>query len=99
MRCSALDNAVVAGRWSNLCSLCTRYVTVPTVWSGLVGGVDLGSRDALAGAFVVDGGASPIAFDVEFEDGGPVHQAVDGSDAHGGLGEDLVRLAERLVGA
>ena len=51
------------------------------------------------GAFVVDGGASPIAFDVEFEDGGPVHQAVDGSDAHGGLGEDLVRLAERLVGA
>ena len=65
---------------------------------GQVCGVDLGSRGALAGAFVVDGGAPPIAFDVEFEDGGTVHQAVDGGDGHGGLGEDLVPLAERLVG-
>ena len=32
--------------------------------SGLVCDLDLGSRGALAGAFVVDGGAPPIAFDV-----------------------------------
>ena len=53
---------------------------------------------ALAGAFVADGGAPPVAFDVEFEDGGPVHEPVDGSDGHGRVGEDLVPLAERLVG-
>ena len=46
----------------------------------------------------VDGGAPPVALDVELEDRGAVHQPVDGSDGHGGVGEDLVPLSDRLVG-
>ena len=48
---------------------------------GPVSGLDLGRR--IAPAFVFDGGAPPIAFDVKFEDGGAVHEAVDGGDGHG----------------
>ena len=44
------------------------------------------------------GGAPAIAFDIEFEDGGPMHEPVDGRQRHGLFGEDRAPLAERLIG-
>ena len=45
-----------------------------------------------------DGGAPTIALDIEFEDGGAVHEPVDGREGHCLVGEDRAPLAERLVG-
>ena len=55
----------------------------------------LRSRAALA--LVLDGGAAPVAVDVEFEDGCAVDQPIDGRQGHGVIGEDGVPLAERLA--
>ena len=44
------------------------------------------------------GGAAPVAFDVELEDGGMVDQAVDGGDRHGGVVEDTIPGREGLIG-
>ena len=63
-----------------------------------VGSGKLGCWRPLAAVFVLDGGAPAVAFDVELEDGGAVHQAVDGRHGHGVVGEDRLPLPERLVG-
>ncbi len=49
-------------------------------------------------AFPIQGRATPVALDVHLEDGGMVHQPVDGSERHGRIGEDPTPLAEGLVG-
>lgn len=41
--------------------------------------------------------APPIAFDVEFEDGGVVYEPIDGGQGHGWVGEDFLPLAEGLI--
>src|SRR3546814_4772237 len=56
---------------------------------------DVCSSDLL---FSLDSRAAPIAFDIHLEDGGVVHEAVDGGQRHCGIGEDPVPFAERLVG-
>ncbi len=43
-------------------------------------------------------GALSVALDVHLDDGGVVHEAVDGRDRHRGIGEHVVPLAKRLVG-
>ena len=43
-------------------------------------------------------GAPAVAFDVHLEDRGVMNQAVDDSDGHGLVWEDLAPFAERLVG-
>jgi hypothetical protein len=45
-------------------------------------------------ALAVDGGAAPIALDVHLEDGGVMHEAVDGGECHGLVGEHLAPLAD-----
>src|SRR6516162_10707381 len=49
-------------------------------------------------AFAVEGSAAAIAFDVHFEDGGVVNEAIDDGERHRLIGEDLAPFAERLVG-
>ena len=44
------------------------------------------------------GGAPPVAFDIHLKDGFMMNEPVDGSQGHGGIGEDCVPLAEGLVG-
>ena len=44
------------------------------------------------------GGTASVAVGVHFQDDGVVDEAVDGGDRHGGIGEDVVPGAERLVG-
>lgn len=51
-----------------------------------------------AAALVLNDGATAIAIEIEFEDGGAMHQPVDGVKGHGLVGEDGVSLFERLVG-
>ena len=46
---------------------------------------------------LVDGLAPPVAFDVEFEDGGVVDQPVDGGQGHRWIGKDPVPIPERLI--
>ena len=46
---------------------------------------------------IFDGGPSAIAFGVAFNDCGVVDDAIDRRDGHGGIREDLVPLAERLI--
>ena len=48
--------------------------------------------------FSFEGGASPVAVDVDFEDRGVMDEVIDGGQRHGGIGEDLAPFAERLVG-
>src|SRR6516162_6221760 len=43
-------------------------------------------------------GASAIALDVHFDDGGVVDQPIDGGEGHGGIREDLIPFAEGLIG-
>src|SRR4029077_13089773 len=40
---------------------------------------------------------APVAVGVHLQDDGVVHQAVDGGDGHGGIGEDRIPGAEGLV--
>src|SRR5215471_2925999 len=47
----------------------------------------------------VDGGAAAIALDVHLEDSGVMHEAVDGGECDGLVGEHLAPLAERLIGS
>src|SRR5581483_2581435 len=49
-------------------------------------------------AFSVERGASAIALDVHLNDGGVVNETIDGGERHGGVREDLVPFAERLIG-
>jgi hypothetical protein len=42
--------------------------------------------------FGLEGGSSPVAFDIHLEDGGMVHKPVDGSERHGRIWKDLVAL-------
>jgi hypothetical protein len=46
---------------------------------------------------LAEGFPSAVAFDVEFQDGGVVHQPVDGGECHGRVGEDAVPIAEGLI--
>ena len=46
---------------------------------------------------MVDGFAPAVAFDVEFENGGMVHEPVDGCQRHGRVREDAVPIAEGLI--
>src|SRR5712664_4818909 len=59
--------------------------------------VALGRRSAEA-AFAFEGGAAAVALDVHLEDRGVVDQAIDYSQRHRLVGEDLSPFAERLVG-
>ena len=54
--------------------------------------------DAAAATFGFHRGAPAVAFHIEFEDGRPMHESVDGGQRHGLLGEDRPPLAEGLVG-
>ena len=47
----------------------------------------------------VDGFLATIAVDVHFEDRGVVHDAIDGGERHGLVGEDFSPFAEGLVGS
>ena len=49
-------------------------------------------------AFSFEGGSPSVALDVHLEDGRVMDEAVDRGERHGGIGEDLAPLAERLVG-
>ena len=51
------------------------------------------SRTALS----FQGGSPSVALDVHLEDGRVVDEAVDHGQGHGGIGEDLAPLTERLV--
>ena len=55
-------------------------------------------RRSAGAAFAFEGGAAAIAFDVHLEDGGVVDKAIDDSERHRLVGEDLSPFAERLVG-
>jgi len=57
----------------------------------------VGSRPS-GTALPVDGSATAIALDVHLQDGGVMHEAVDGGERHGLVGEHLALFAERLVG-
>lgn len=64
-----------------------------------VGGFDCRAGWRSAGTTLsVKGGAAPIALDVHLEDGGMVHQPVDGGERHRWIGEDPAPFAEGLVG-
>jgi hypothetical protein len=43
-------------------------------------------------------GPPAIALDVHLQDGGVVHEPIDGCQRHGLVGENLAPFAERLVG-
>ena len=47
----------------------------------------------------VEGGAAAIAFDIHLQDGGVMHEAVDGGERHGLVGEHLAPLSEGLIGS
>jgi hypothetical protein len=47
--------------------------------------------------FSFDGRTPPIAFDIQLEDGRVVYEAVYSCQRHGGIREDPVPFAERLV--
>ena len=49
-------------------------------------------------AFSVHRLAPTIAFDVHFQNGGVMDEAIDGSERHGFTGENLAPFAEGLVG-
>ena len=51
-----------------------------------------------ASALPIEGFAASIAFDVHLQDGGVVHEAIDGGERHGLIREDLAPFSERLVG-
>ncbi len=51
-----------------------------------------------ASALSIEGFASPVAFDIHFQDRSVMDEAVDGRERHGLIGEDFAPLAERLVG-
>ena len=57
----------------------------------------MGRRPAAA-SLAFEGGATAVALDVHFEDGGVVDEAVDDSDRHRLVGEDFAPFAEGLVG-
>ena len=50
-----------------------------------------------ASAFSLEGFTPSIALDIHLHDSGVVHEAVDGRERHGRIGEDLAPLSERLV--
>jgi hypothetical protein len=52
------------------------------------------------GALVLslEGVASPVAVDIDFEDRRVMDETIDGGQGHGRIGEDLAPLAEWLVG-
>ena len=49
--------------------------------------------------FSFEGGPPAIALDVHLDDGGVVDEAIDGGERHGGVREDPVPFAERLIGS
>ena len=55
------------------------------------------ASDALL--FAVEGGASAVAVDVYFEDGGVVDDAVDSGERHRGVGEDTAPFTEPHIGS
>ena len=57
----------------------------------------VGGRPAAA-SLAFEGGATAVALDVHFEDGGVVDEAVDDSDRHCLVREDFAPFAEGLVG-
>lgn len=80
-------------RWQDLCL----RLIVGERHIGIFGCGDLGGATCPL-LFSLDSRAPPIAFDIHLEDGGVVHEAVDGGQRHCGIGEDPVPFAERLVG-
>ncbi|VUX54866.1 protein of unknown function [uncultured Woeseiaceae bacterium] len=77
-------------------------VVALTLSSSFVAGLD-GFRGGLAwrssaSALFAQGGALPVALDVELEDSRVMDQAIDSGERHGRIGKDLVPLAKRLVG-
>ena len=48
-------------------------------------------------SLLVDGFPPAVTFDVEFQDGGMVHQPACGGEGHGRVGEDAVPIAEGLI--
>src|SRR3546814_4110800 len=80
-------------RWQDLCL----RLIVGERHIGIFGCGDLGGATCPL-LFSLDSRAAPIAFDIHLEDGGVVHEAVDGGQRHCGIGEDPVPFAERLVG-
>ena len=56
-------------------------------------------RQPAATAFAFERGAAAVALDVHLKDGGVMDEAVDDSDRHSLIGEDLAPLAKGLVGS
>jgi hypothetical protein len=56
-------------------------------------------RRSAAAAFAFERVAAAVALDVHFEDGGVVNEAVDDSDRHSPIWENLAPLAKGLVGS
>ena len=65
--------------------------------SGDVGGCGIGRWPTRA-SLSFDGFAAPVAFDIHFEDGGVMDEAVDCGERHGRIRKDLAPFAERLIG-
>ena len=64
-------------------------------------GIDRGcrvDRRPAAASLSFERGTATVAFDIHLEDGGVMNEAVDDSDRHCLIGEDLAPLAERLIG-
>jgi hypothetical protein len=57
----------------------------------------VGGRPAAA-SLAFERGAASVALDIHLEDGGVMDEAVDDSDRHCLIREDLAPFAERLVG-
>src|SRR5271167_2616204 len=55
-------------------------------------------RRPAATALAFERGAAAVALDVHLKDGGVVDKAVDDSDRHSLIGEDLAPLSKGLVG-
>jgi hypothetical protein len=67
--------------------------------ASISGGFDCRAAWGSAGSLAaLDGGAAPVALDVELEDGRVVDEPVDRGERHRGIGEDPVPFAEGLVG-
>jgi hypothetical protein len=49
-------------------------------------------------SFSFDCSAAPAAFDVHFENGGVVNEAIHGGQRHGLIGKELVPFRESLIG-
>src|SRR5271169_4666582 len=56
-------------------------------------------RRPAATALAFEGGAAAVALDVHLKDGGVMDEAVDDSDRHSLIGENLAPLAKGLVGS